>query len=54
MKKINDRSLRYGSYAFIVTAIMIAIIVVFNALLGLDAVRDRLRFDITKIGRAHV
>lgn len=48
MKKINNRSLRYGSYAFIATAIMIAIIVVFNALLGLDAVRDRLRFDITK------
>lgn len=48
MKKINSRSLKYGSYAVAVTAVIIAIIVVFNALLGIDYVRDRLRFDITK------
>lgn len=48
MKKINNRSLRYGSYAIIVTGILIAITVVFNALLSLDTVRSRLRFDITK------
>lgn len=49
MKKINNRSLKYGSYAFAATAVVIAIIVIFNALLGLDSIRDRLRFDITKI-----
>lgn len=48
MKKINNRSLKYGSYAFAATAVVIAIIVIFNALLGLDSIRDRLRFDITK------
>ena len=48
MKKINSRSLKYGSYAFAATAVVIAIIVIFNALLGLDSIRDRLRFDITK------
>ncbi len=48
MKKINRKSLKYGSYAFVVTAVIVAIIVVFNAVLGLDVVRDRLRFDITK------
>ncbi len=47
-KRINSRSLKYGSYAFAATAVVIAIIVVLNALLGLDAVRDRLRIDITK------
>lgn len=48
MKKINNRSLKYGSYAFVATAVVVAIIVVFNALIGLDAVRNRLRFDITQ------
>ena len=48
MKKINKRSFKYGSYAIAVSTIVIAIIIVFNALLGLDVVRDRLRFDITK------
>lgn len=48
MKKINKKSLKYGSYAFIATTVIIAIIVIFNALLGLDTIRDRLRLDITK------
>ncbi|NLX64142.1 MAG: GldG family protein [Clostridiaceae bacterium] len=48
MKKINKRSLKYGSYALISTVILIAVIVVINAILGLDAIRDRARFDITK------
>ena len=48
IKKINNKSLKFGSYALTVTTVIIAIIVVFNALLGLDFVRDRLRFDITK------
>jgi len=46
--KINKKSLKYGSYSLAVTAVIIAIIVVLNALLGLDVLRDRLRFDITK------
>ena len=49
MKKImNRRSLRYSSYAFAATIVVIAIIVVFNALLGIDSVRNKLRFDITQ------
>jgi len=48
MKKINIRSLKYGSYALISTVILIAVIVMINAILGLDAIRDRARFDITK------
>lgn len=48
MKKINSRSLKYGSYAFASFAVVIAIIIIFNAILGLDAIRDRIRFDITK------
>lgn len=48
MKMFNSKSFKYGSYAFIATAIVIAIIVVFNAVLGIDTVRNRVRFDITK------
>ncbi|MCX7773079.1 MAG: GldG family protein [Clostridia bacterium] len=48
MKKMNDRSLKFGSYAFVLTAVVVAIIVLFNAVLGLDSVRNRVRFDITK------
>jgi ABC-type uncharacterized transport system involved in gliding motility auxiliary subunit len=48
MKKLNRKSLKYGSYAIAATAVVIAIIVVFNALLGIDSVRNRLRFDITQ------
>ncbi len=46
--KMNKKSLKYGSYAFAVTAVVIAIIVLFNAVLGLDAIKNRMRFDITK------
>ncbi len=48
MKKWNSRSLKFGSYAFAATALVVAIIVIFNAVLGFDVVRNRLRFDITK------
>lgn len=48
MKKINKKSLKYGSYAIAATVVVIAIIVFLNAILGLDMVRNRLRFDITK------
>ncbi|NLE25816.1 MAG: GldG family protein, partial [Clostridiaceae bacterium] len=48
MKMINKKSLKFGSYAFMATVVIIAIIVIFNALLGLDSIRDRLRLDITK------
>ncbi|NLM74267.1 MAG: GldG family protein [Clostridiaceae bacterium] len=50
MKKlrINKKSLKFGSYAFASTIVVLAIIVIFNALIGLDVVRNRVRFDITK------
>lgn len=48
MKKLNNRSLKYGSYAFVATAVVVALIVIFNAVLGFDFIRDRIRFDITK------
>ncbi len=46
--KLNNKSFKYGSYAFAATAVVIAIIVVFNAVLGFDVIRNRVRFDITK------
>ncbi|NMA67014.1 MAG: GldG family protein [Clostridiaceae bacterium] len=46
--KINKRSLKYGSYAIVSTIVVISLIIIFNALTGLDVVRNRLRFDITK------
>lgn len=48
MKKWNSRSLKYGSYAFAATAVVVALIVIFNAVLGFDFIRDRIRFDVTK------
>lgn len=54
MKKIvnknffGSKSFKYGSYAFVATAVVIAVVVLLNAILGLDAIRDRLRYDITK------
>ncbi len=45
--KMNSRTLRYGSYATAVTAVVVALIIVFNALLGWDTIKSRLRFDIT-------
>lgn len=47
MKKMNKRSIKYGSYAITATVAIMAIIVLFNAVLGLDFIRNRLRFDIT-------
>ncbi len=43
----NARTMRYGSYAFIVTVIALALLVGLNALLGVDRVRTALRVDIT-------
>jgi ABC-2 type transport system permease protein len=48
MKVWNKKSFKYGSYAFIATAVVIAIVVILNGILGFDTIRDRLRFDITK------
>ena len=44
----KNKSFKYGSYAFVMTAVVIAVIVLVNAILGLSVVRDRVRFDITK------
>jgi len=47
-KRFNSKSFKYGSYAFAATAVVVAVVVLLNAILGLDVIRDRLRFDITK------
>jgi hypothetical protein len=47
-KLFNARTMRYGSYALVVTIIAMALLVGVNAILGLDAVRTPLRLDITK------
>ena len=44
---INARTMRYGSYAFIVTVIAVALLVGLNAILGVDRIRTALRMDIT-------
>ncbi len=46
-KMFSARTLRYGSYALVVTVIAMALLVAVNALLGLDKIRTSLRFDIT-------
>lgn len=46
--KMNKKSIKYGSYSIAITAVVIAIIVFFNAILGFDDIRNRVRFDITK------
>ena len=43
----NARTVRYGSYAFIVTVIAVALLVGLNAILGVDRIRTALRVDIT-------
>ena len=44
----NNKSFKYGSYAFIMTAIVIAVIVFVNIILSVSLVSKALRFDITK------
>lgn len=51
MKKtgfFNKKSVKYGSYSFIITAVVIAVVVLVNVILGLLDVSKWLRFDITK------
>lgn len=43
----NSRTMKFGSYAFIVTIIALALLVGLNAVLGIERVRTALRFDIT-------
>lgn len=44
----NKKSLKYGTYAVVFTAIVIAFIVLVNAILGLGAIRPKLKVDLTK------
>jgi hypothetical protein len=51
MKKtglFKKKSFRYGTYSFVITAVVIAIIVLINTILGLSDISKRLRFDITQ------
>lgn len=44
---INKRSLRYGSYSFVLTIIVIAAAIILNAIVGTEAIRERLKIDLT-------
>lgn len=51
MKKkglLNKKSLKYGSYSFVITAVVIAVIVLVNVILGFSDISKVMRFDITK------
>jgi len=51
MKKtslFNKKSFKYGSYSVALTVVIIAVVVLVNAILGFDVVRKRVRFDITE------
>lgn len=43
----NKRALRYGSYSFVLTVIVIAAAVILNAIVGATQIRDRLKIDLT-------
>ena len=53
MKKIsfkeilNKRSLRFGSYSFILTAIVIAAAILLNSIVSGTKLRDKLKIDLT-------
>lgn len=47
-KWINARTMRYGSYAVILTAIALALLFGLNAILGIDRIHTALKIDITK------
>lgn len=44
---INKRSLRFGSYSFVLTVIVIAAAVILNAIVGATQIRDKLKIDLT-------
>lgn len=43
-----SKSFRYGSYSFVLTAAVIAVIVLVNAIISMSGISKRLRFDITR------
>ncbi len=44
---LNKRSLKFGSYSVALTAIVIAAVVILNAIVGATQIRDRLKIDLT-------
>lgn len=44
---INKRSLRFGSYSFVLTVIVIASAIILNAIVGATQIRERLKIDLT-------
>lgn len=44
---LNKRTLRYGSYSFILTVIVIAGAIILNAIVGSTAIREKLKIDLT-------
>lgn len=47
-KWFNGRTMRYGSYALLISVIAMSLLVALNAILGMDRIRTVLRIDITK------
>ncbi len=44
---LNKRSLKFGSYSVALTTIIIAAVVILNAIVGATQIRDRLKIDLT-------
>ena len=44
---INKRSLRFGSYSFVLTVIVVAAAIILNAIIGVPQIRERLKIDLT-------
>ncbi|NLY18646.1 MAG: ABC transporter, partial [Clostridiaceae bacterium] len=49
MKKeiFNKRNLRFGSYSFVLTVLVIASAIILNVIVGGTKLRDRLKIDLT-------
>jgi len=43
----NKRSLRFGSYSFVLTVIVIAAAIILNAIVGATQIREKLKIDLT-------
>jgi len=44
----SKKSFKYGSYSFVITVVVIAVIVLVNVILGMTGISKALRFDITQ------
>ncbi len=46
-KLFNSRTMRFGSYAVLITVIVVALVVILNAILGYGKIRENLKLDLT-------